>query len=140
MFNPSEPQVLPVAIDIAILTELIDTGNLLDATTLILFQNDIVPTPATVMSDLTEATFTGYAAAAAIVWGTPYLDVTGIALVTAASHEFVSTGSTIGNIIYGWALTNAAKTDLKKAARFTTPIGISATGEGVTVVPWWSNP
>lgn len=137
MFTPTEPQTVPTAERLAILAELIATGMVLDACKLILFANNIVPGPTTVLADLVEATFTGYSAFGPIVWGTPFSDVDATALVVGGSHEFVATDGVTPNVIYGWALTDTGKTILRKAATFSAPVGISAGGQAVVVVPWF---
>lgn len=137
MFNPSETQVVPSAELVTILEELIDTGNALDAVKLILFANNITPNKNTVLADLTQPTFTGYAVFGPVVWGSVMRDVDGTAIVVGGSHPFVCSGGTPTDIIYGWALTNSGGTVLIKAAVLATPVPITGPETGIVVVPWF---
>lgn len=137
MFQPTEPQIVPSAACIAALTELIDTGNALDAVKIMLWKNNVVPTINTVLADLVVADFAGYANFGPVVWGTVYLDTDKSAMVTGGSHEFVASGPTPENVIYGWAIVNTGVTLLLKAARFDNPVAIFGTGAACVVVPWY---
>lgn len=137
MFDPSEPQIVPYAFGLEILTELVDTGNALDALKLGLFQNDIVPDNLTTLALLTPADFDGYTIFSPVVWGTPYYDLDGVPLVVGGDKTWVATGGTTPNTIYGWYLTNTGGTKLVKASRFAASVGIAAAGQGMTVVPWF---
>lgn len=136
MFNPSEVQSVPGPLLLAVLADLVGAGGQFDACILKLFQNDVIPTRDSVLADLDEADFTGYADVNAVAFGTPYYDADGAGIVTAPSHEFVATGSTIANVIYGFYLTDDPATVLRAAYRFADPVGIGAAGQGVTVVPF----
>lgn len=136
MFNPTEVQVIPQTQLLVILAALVAEDGPFDAPILKLFQNDIDPTPETVIGDLEEATFTGYADVNALAFGTPYYDIDGNAIVTAPSHEFVASGSGVANVIYGWYLTDDPATKLLAAFRFQESVGIGGAGQGVTVVPF----
>lgn len=140
MFTPQETQVIPTTEQLTILAALINTGAPFEAPIVKLFQNDVVPDVNTVLADLDEADFAGYADVNGPTWGTPYIDVDGNALVTAASHEFVASGPTPANTIYGWYMTDDPATKLLAAYRFSTPVGINATGDGLTLVPFLRPP
>lgn len=137
MFQPTETQVVPTEQLQGILAGLIAVDGPLDAVKLMLWVNNIVPDKNTVLADLTVPTFTGYAAFGPVVWGSVMVDVDGTAIVTGASHEFVCTGGTPTDIIYGWALTNSGGTTLIKAARLAAPVPIGRVGSGIAVVPWF---
>lgn len=136
MFNPTEVQVVPNAQLLAVLTALVDTGGPFDASILKLFQNDVVIDKNVLLTDLDEADFDGYADVNAVAFGTPYFDADGNAIVTAPSHEFVCTGPTEPNVIYGFYLTDDPATKLLAAYRFEESIGIGTAGQGLTVIPF----
>ena len=116
----------------AILTELIDTGNLLETVALRLWTANILPGPLTDMADLVEATFDGYAAAAAVTWNAVYLDALGNVVVSTACHQFVQSGIVVTNTVYGWALTTGAGPAVLRACeRFAEPIEFNAVGRAV---------
>lgn len=90
----------------------------LDGAKMELYQNDYTPTPATVLGDLTVATYTGYAGKT-VTWS-------GITVGSDSQHEVIGTvaaafrptGTTITNQIFGWYLTNTAGSTLFAAGRF----------------------
>jgi hypothetical protein len=68
-----------------------------------LFQNNIVPTPANVIADFTEATFDGYAPLALTALAGPFRQPDGSFRIL-NDWAFQMTGSTTPNLIYGyWA-------------------------------------
>jgi hypothetical protein len=111
----------------------VDVGGLLEGAKLKLYKEPIEPTKATVIADLTPADFTGYAASAAITWGTPLTDTDGTAFVPGGMIEFAASGSTVANTIYGAYLTDGAGTILLGVFRFDTPVSVGAVGQGVLV-------
>lgn len=128
--------VLPQSFKLALLEELIDTGNLLDGAKVGLYQNNIVLGPGTVLADLTVADFTGYALSAAVVWGTPFVDAANKCIVTADEKEFLATSPfTTSNTVYGYYIVDGAGTTLLYAEAFTTPRQITAAFQGLTVLP-----
>ena len=120
---------------LAALAALAASGEPLHLPTLILFNNPIALNPTLVIGSLTECTFSGYAASAGLVFGTPYLDVNGTARTAAPSVEFISTDGMVIETIYGWALVNAGKTALYYAELLDTPVPITAGSQGVVVLP-----
>ena len=140
MFDPTEVLEIPQAEKVMMLGVQIAVGGAFRTSTLILFANDIQPGPTTVFADLVPPTFTGYAAVAGIVFGTPYIDPAGDVIVTAPSVDFICSGGTPTDIIYGWALVDAGLTTLRQAARLGAPVPIAAPGDGTTIVPWLLQP
>lgn len=120
---------------LAALTALKGVGQALNAASLILYSNGVAITPATVMADLTECTFTGYAADAGQAFGTSYLDPAGVPSIAAPSVQFESTDGVVVETIYGWALTNVGKTALYYAEALPVPVPITAGSQGVIIQP-----
>jgi hypothetical protein len=111
-------------------------GNPLEAPTLMLVKNNFgSPSKDTVIGDLEECDFTGYAAEAALVFGDAHTDTDGKAVIKAPSVTFTCTGSATINEVYGWALVNAAKTALYVAQSFSQAFVMGTAGQGLTVQP-----
>jgi hypothetical protein len=85
-----------------------------------LFQNNVVPTPANVVADFTEATFDGYAAKSVTVMFGPARYADGSFQVF-AFEQWQMTGSTTPNTVYGAYILDPAG-NLLLAARFTAPV------------------
>lgn len=137
MLSPTETQVVPKTENLAALTQLVAAGGPLNANKLHLYKNNITPSRNTVLADLIEADFDGYAAIAALVWSAPFLDVDGTALVMGADAAFIATGGTTPNTVFGWYLTNAGSTVLIGVFAFNTPVGIAGAGQACPVVPFF---
>lgn len=117
------------------------TSGYLDGLVVRLFQNDITLTPAAGWGDLVEATFSGYAASSAVVWGSSYVDALGRVHTTAASKQFTASGSTVANVCYGYAVTTSGGSPaLKWAVKFPAPVAFAATGNAVIVQPDFAFP
>lgn len=100
-----------------------------------LFQNNIVPTPATILTDLVEATFDGYAASAAVTWGSVVVDPAGNAVVYGDAKTFTMTGSTTPNTVYGYYVTNSAGSTLEYLELFDSPVGFGGPGTTLVLLP-----
>lgn len=126
----------------AIVTELIDVGNFLNGAIAHLFQSPMVPSPALTLADFTaiEADFDGYAASAALTWGAVGTDPADRAWVTAQEVEWVPTGTTTPNTIYGYYVTNAAGTALLFWDNFPDPIPVTGPPSVVHAVPTFQYP
>lgn len=125
----------------AIIDELKATGNFLDALTLHLYKSPGAPTRQTVLGDLTEADFTGYAAVALGAWGADWTDPAGNWHVTAPSIQFTATGSAVSNDIYGYYVTATVGGNpvLRYVEAFDQgPFGIARAGDALIVVPDFS--
>lgn len=120
--------------DLAVITELIDTGNEWDG--LKVHLATAVPALAGGMQvgDFTEATFTG-SAAKAITWGTPFDNPDGSPKVASQLLAFQCTADpTTPETITGIYITDTAGTGLKFASLLDTPVSISAAGQGIPFV------
>lgn len=91
-----------------------------------LFTNNIVPTKATVLADLTEATFGGYARTTLAGWTAPYVNMAGnYSIDNLDIQEFDGDGSGPDEAIMGYGVLNAGGTVLLQAEKFATPIQVS---------------
>lgn len=107
-------------------TAMINGGNIR------LFQNDLDPTPSTVLGDLTEATYTGYAMIAVAAWNAGYTEpTTGRGTIVTPLAQFQPTGSAVTNLIYGWYYTDADG-DLVCCGRLSgAPIAMAGVGDAI---------
>lgn len=102
---------------------------------LMLFQNDISITTSTVYTDLVQASFGGYSDQELLggEWSGPTLAAHVATLLYNNYVEFTqSSGS--DQVIYGWAVYEAATEELWGGDRFATPI-TSTTGATIKVKP-----
>jgi len=101
-----------------------------------LFKNDYTPTSNTVIGDLEEADFTGYAAVTnsgwlAAAWATQgaayqYMDTPAI---------FQPTGTTVSNVIYGWYFYATGTPNVYiLGERFASPIPMNDPGDQIMVI------
>lgn len=127
--------VSSLATQLASLAEQTAAGGPLHLPTLVAFTAPSSVSRATVFSDLVIATFDGYANIAALAFGTPYIDVSGTAVVDAAGGDFICTGTTVSEVIVGVALVNAGLTALSYSWIYDTPIPITAIGQGFRFNP-----
>lgn len=116
--------------------ELITNNKDSEDLTLKLFQNNLTPTSSVAIGDITEATFSGYAAAAltAANWGfTP--SSTTIALYN-TGVVFESDANAQNQDIYGYYLVGTTSGDLKWIERFSDgPYTVDKIADKVTVTP-----
>lgn len=113
-------------------------GGDLVTSTLILFSNNPTVDPNGDATQFTEPTFVGYAAVAALVFSSAYKDVDGKFKVSAPSETFERTGGAVSDTIYGWCITDAAKTELRAWKFLDNPVSLLAAGQGLTVQPEFS--
>lgn len=102
--------------------------------TIKLFQNNYIPVAGTVIGDLTEATFSGYAAqalAGGAVSG--MLDASGRAVAQWNAVTFTKAGAT-GNTIYGYYVIDGSG-NLLWAERFDSSIAMNTDGAFIQLTP-----
>lgn len=100
-----------------------------------LFINSIVPTVDSIVSNFSEATFTSYAAQS-VVWNSPsYVNGNNQAEMTGGTLVFVAGSAPTLQTIYGAFITDLGGTNLLWAERFSIPVIINSSGDGVTYVP-----
>lgn len=130
------PVVIPNPEMLAWLTTLTATGGNLHGAIMHLFQNNVAITPAIVLANLTECTFTGYTAGSAITWLAPFYTVNGTPVVTGTLQTFgVGSTPTIFNTVYGWYLTDTGGTTLLAVRALDTPIILTEAGQGFQIIP-----
>lgn len=100
-----------------------------------LFTDDIVPSRATVLADLTQPTYTGYAISAAIVFGLAFTNDNGAAEVLGDGKQFPCTADGASQTVHGYMCLNAAGTGVLWAERFDTPQTIATAGQNIFVLP-----
>lgn len=100
---------------------------------LILFTNDIIPGRNTVIGDLVEATFAGYAAGV-LVWSAGENDSAGRAVLIGTPATFSPADAVLEETIYGVGITNTAETTLFAAERFATPVPLASPADSLTYV------
>lgn len=100
-----------------------------------LFQNNLLPTPTSVLANFVEATFDGYAKQAVGTYPTPYIGADGFIHLTWPSVQFTMTGSTTPNTISGWGLTNTAATVWNGGNNLPAPVQMQGPPDGIIVVP-----
>jgi len=99
-----------------------------------LFKNNFTPTPANVVGDFTEATFTGYAAVQVnSKFGSPYKVIDGEYQTDSSAFTFSCSGGS-SQTVYGWYLTffDGAVTTVRKSGVFTTPF-VMTTGASFNI-------
>lgn len=117
----------------AIGAALIAVGGELENPELILFTNDIELDEDTVVGDLTQPTFTGYAAKAVTL--AAGADENGEPVLHGAPVAFSPTNATnLPQAIVGAAIINAGG-DLMACGKFASPIGLTAALQSLVVVP-----
>ena len=134
--QPTETQVVPTPQLLLGLTALLGVHGPFTVPTLSLYQNVVAITRQSTLADLTIATFTGYASVVGLTFSASYIDVDGSALALGSDNVFVATGSAIGNVIYGYYLTDAAVANLLIAYALQTPVGIASAGQAIAVAPF----
>lgn len=102
-----------------------------------LFQRPFLFTNDTVLADIPEANFQGYALQSAFNWGTPYFDGAGQLVMSAGNFVFTATGPGNPNLIGGWYLTDAANTTFVWGQNLSPPVGVKKSGDVVTVEPYF---
>jgi hypothetical protein len=90
-----------------------------------LYMNNVIPNENTQMTDLTEATFTGYAQQTP-VFGPVVIDENGVP-VAPLSATFTQTGTAVTNIVYGMFVLDSTGA-LVGAAAFDAPRAFNANG------------
>jgi len=119
---------------LALLTALVDTAAPLDGAEIGLFQNNITPDANTVLADLTECDYTGYAQEA-ITWLVPSISDAGTPQVVGTVVEFRPTGTTVTNFAYGLFMLDGSGAFVG-AARFPdAPYPMQATTDSIVVMP-----
>lgn len=127
--------ILPVAVQIAMLSALAGVAGTLNGVLIALFKNDFAPNQDSLIADFTEADYTGYARSTAVVWGTPFINVDGVAEMIAPGKQFQPSGTTVANTIYGYYVVDSGGTDLVYSERFATPVPLAGPLDALPIIP-----
>lgn len=130
--------------NVALVNMLVDpgsaiTGTFLNTLKMRLFKSNTTITSATVLSDLTEADFTGYAAQN--LSGFPAASVVGSSGSSTGDAKTFTVGSSPSttNSIYGYYITDSGNTKLYGAQRDPgAPISMTLAGQTYTITPTFS--
>lgn len=105
----------------------------LAASLLRLFKSDFVPSISSTFDEFeaAQADYTGYAEGELTAWLAPVLNPAGGASINSPTIQFAAaTPYTVGNVIGGWYLLDAAETQVVAFGTFASPIPIGAAGQG----------
>lgn len=111
-----------VATRLAILTRAAAAAGPYNTMNVHLFTNNITPSSASVLSDFTEATYTGYAPQAVTAFGLPYVWIDGECHITDGALQFQPSGLVTPETIYGVFLTDTTDAILIAAGRLDQPV------------------
>jgi len=113
---------------LAVLLAQLSTANLR------LYANDYSPVAGTVIGDLTEANFTGYAAVNGS-WGSISTGGDGKAVTVGGPFNFtVGSSPSVGNLIYGWYLTSNSGLLLAAERLSTDGLEMASEGQQISLV------
>jgi hypothetical protein len=120
----------------AALQNMTGTGGVLATCSVALFTSSVAPGPDTVLADLQEATFGGYARSSAISWTAPYSQPDGSWAVSGDTKKFqmttIGTSETIS--MYGVLSGTGTATALQTCEVIDNPVFVSQVGDAVIVV------
>lgn len=107
----------------------------LNTATLILFTNDVADTDDHVIGDFTEASFGGYAAVAAQVFGNVFIGPDRKIWLAAPSVEFVMTDLSALQTIKGYAIVKADKSVVYYHQTLDAPVNLVRVNQGFLIQP-----
>lgn len=111
-----------------------EDGPLLDAK-VILYSNQVVPAIGTLLADLGECTFTGYARSTVVTWGDPFTSLqTGLPIMVGDMKTFTCSGGD-GEQVAGFALVSADATPVLLGVRPFASLVEIGNGNSIGVVP-----
>jgi len=92
-------------------------------------------TPGTPFSQMTEATYSGYARATGVTWGNPILQADGTVTILSALETFIAQAASnfVQNVVWGYALIDVSG-NVYVAEIFQSPIPIQAPSDGFGLV------
>lgn len=121
------------AVALSTLTRITASGGAFNGAKVGLFKNNINPTPNTVLADLEPCDFDGYSLGSAVTWGTAYYPTGDAAAIPAGMQQFIATGNTTPNNVYGVYIVNGAGDTLLVSERLAEAIPIVDAGDGVAL-------
>lgn len=110
----------------------------LDACKMILFTNVIAPTAATVLSDLTQPTYTGYVAIA-VTWSSIFTLPSGNYCVESTAILWQMGDGMLPTTIIGFALTDTGGHNLLLTEVFNAPRNLVLATDAITVIAQFAN-
>lgn len=119
----------------AMLASIKAESGYLDGAVCKLYKNSIAGGPNTELDVIEPADFDGYATSTEITWGGVALGEDDKAKVLGDRKEWVPTGTTTPNTVYGAYITNAAGTQLIAVLPFEAPVYVTGPDDVVSVVP-----
>lgn len=106
------------------------------AAKVMLFKNNVVLTPSTVLADLQEPTYDTYARSTVLVTDGPYISQgTGLPTLLGDAKTFAVTANDDEETIYGFALVEDVGTDKLLAAEMFSEPWTPGAGNAVVIVP-----
>lgn len=117
------------------LTAMKAVGGDLNGAKVGLYTNVHQPSKGTLLADLTQATYTGYALVAIATWGAPFLDPIGNPTMVGNHIQFQPTDGAVPNTITGWFIVDSAGTDLLIACALPTPVVLADASHALIVEP-----
>lgn len=135
--------VQPQALVRSMLDDLVVAGppaGLLNGALVKLFKNDMTPSGLTLLADLDEADFTGYAASGAVTWDAGFTNEAGDGEIIGDTKQFLASGAAVANTVYGYYVTSGDGLTLLFSERFAVPKLIDAAGKSITVIPRFQMP
>ncbi len=125
------------ALNVLAVSTTVTSGGPFAAAKMHLFQQELALSRDTVLATLTaaEATYTGYNASG-VTWSAPTIGEDGTIESQGVVSEFRPSGTTVGNSIYGFYLTNSAGTVLLACANLANgPVPMNGTTNNLVVIP-----
>lgn len=102
-----------------------------------LFVNDLVPTRESVVGDIVEADFSGYAIVPVVYAAAIIDELLEVAVAVADPIDFAHDGGGVANLVFGWYITvnmDSEGTTLWLAERFPlAPRSFAAVGDVITI-------
>lgn len=117
------------------LDALSETGYPLEDASLVLAASPFTLSPDLLPAAIVPPTFTGYVQVDSLVFGSAYINPNGQAVRSAPDETFIRTGGVVNDVIYGFAIMNAARSALYYAELFDEPVSLNAVGLGLEVNP-----
>lgn len=103
-----------------------------------LFKNNVTLSRTTVIGDLTESTYTGYASQTLSSASDGGIDANNWDTWTWPVKTFQQTGASSSETAYGYYVTDSGSTTLLWGENFTTPQVFANSGDGFTITPTFS--
>jgi len=102
-----------------------------------LFTNNFTPSKDSVVTDFTEANYTGYASQATVAMGNPVDNNAGDALLRFVPKLFAPTGTAVPNSIWGWFITggNDPDNDVLAYEKYDAAVELASANDNHLVSP-----